>query len=348
MNVFNALDTCSTSSRVGWNAELARWAPRSSTYGVTPRSLARLLRSRTKAAAPIPSSIPLLRASNGTLTSSTTLPMAWAPAAANPGPNHVIISSLVASSALTMMMRSQRPVVNQSSAMAMADGVEAQALLIAAFGPRAPIHCANCEWPMVRTCRRKRRSKFPFSSEPLFCAWRIACSSPGKQEAKMTPVRSRSDSGRCQCRICRLPALLICSTGSKGNPASLSASRPAAKAKDVVISIASTIFESTPYCSAKSKWPLRPASCGIRLKSSHGTNSAEPSGCLTIRTMFRSKSLCLMVSESSEMKFSPRMIRSSVSGAKTSSIPGRPKLMPLKTYGSLRRIDIESTWRPVE
>ena len=145
MNLSNESETCSTSSRVGWNAELARCAPRSSAYGVTPLSMARLFRSMTMAAAPIPVNIPPRRASNGTLTSSTTLPIAWAPAAVNPGPNQVIISSLVTSSALMTMMRSQRPVVSQSSAIAIADGVEAHALLIAAFGPRAPIHCANCE-----------------------------------------------------------------------------------------------------------------------------------------------------------------------------------------------------------
>ena len=97
----------------------------------------------TKAAAPIPINIPLRLASKGRLTSSTTSPMAWAPAAVNPGPNQVINSSLVISSALRTMTRSHRPVFSQSSAIAMADGVDAHALLIDALGPRAPIHCAN-------------------------------------------------------------------------------------------------------------------------------------------------------------------------------------------------------------
>ena len=69
--------------------------------------------------------------------------MACAPAAAKPDPIQVIISSLVESSALTTMTRSQRPVANQSSAMEIAEGVDAQALLIAVFGPRAPIDWAN-------------------------------------------------------------------------------------------------------------------------------------------------------------------------------------------------------------
>ena len=160
---------------------------------------------------------------------------------------------------------------------------------------------------------------------------------PGKHDAKMTPVLSRSDSGRCQFCICRFPALLICSTATKGNAASLSASRPAAIARDVVMSIASTIFGSIPYCSAKSKCPLRPASCGIKLKSLHGTNSAEPSVCLIILTKFRSSSRCLISSGNSEIKLSPRIIRSKESGANTSSIPGNPRLTPLNTNGSAPR-----------
>ena len=93
----------------------------------------------------MPSSIPFRLASNGRLTSSTTLPIAWAPAAANPAPIQVIISSLVESSALTTIIRSHRPVFNQSSAMAIADGVEAHALLTETFGPLAPMDCANWE-----------------------------------------------------------------------------------------------------------------------------------------------------------------------------------------------------------
>ncbi len=143
MKESNEAETWSTSSRVGWNAEFPRCAPSSSTYGTTPRAAEADCLSRTNAAPPIPSSIPLRRASNGRLTSSTTLPIAWAPAPAKPAPNHSIIPSLVTSSPLTTITRSHLPVVIQSSAIANAAGVEAQALLIAAFGPRAPIHWAN-------------------------------------------------------------------------------------------------------------------------------------------------------------------------------------------------------------
>ena len=103
----------------------------------------RLFLSMTKPAAPIPSNIPFLRASKGRLTSSTVLPIAWAPAAAKPAPTQVINSSLVESSALTMMIRSQRPEFSQSSATAIAEGVDAHALLTDIFGPLAPIYCAN-------------------------------------------------------------------------------------------------------------------------------------------------------------------------------------------------------------
>ncbi len=84
--------------------------------------------------------MPLRLTSNGNATSSTTLPIEWAPAAANPAPIHSIKSSPVESSPLITITLSQRPESNQSSAIAKAAGVDAHALLIAKFGPRAPIH----------------------------------------------------------------------------------------------------------------------------------------------------------------------------------------------------------------
>ena len=242
------------------------------------------------------------------------------------------------------MIRSHRLVLSQSSAIAMADGVEAHALFTETFGPLAPIDCANCECPIVNTCNKNRRSKFPSLSAPFFWACSIACSTPGKHDAKMTPVRSRSDSGKCQLCTKRFPALLICSTATNGRPASFSASSPAAIASEVVISMASTIFGSIPYCCAKSKCPFFPANCGIKLKSLQGTNSAEPSACLMIRTKSRSNNRCLISSDTSAMKLSPRVIRSNVSGANTSSIPGRPRLIPENTNAS---ICLESALFPV-
>ena len=232
------------------------------------------------------------------------------------------------------MIRSHRLVLSQSSAIPIADGVDAHALFTDTFGPLAPIDCANCECPIVNTCNKNRRSKFPSLSAPFFWACNIACSTPGKHDAKMTPVRSRSDSGKCQLCTKRFPALLICSTATKGRPASFSASSPAAIASEVVMSMASTIFGSIPYCCAKSKWPFFPANWGIKLKSLQGTNSAEPSACLMIRTKSRSNNRCLISSDTSVMKLSPRVIRSNVSGANTSSIPGRPRLIPENTNAS--------------
>ena len=245
--------TCPTSRRVGWKAELPICAPRSSAYGTTPLSEACDDFSRTKAAPPIPNSIPFLRASNGSATSSTTLPIECAPAAAKPVPSHSIKSSPVESSPLMTITRSHLPVDNQSSAIAKAAGVEAHALLIAAFGPLAPIHCANCACPIVSTWSKNRLSKVPLSSAPLFWAWRIAIANPGQTDANTIPVRSLIVEGRFHPRTSRLPALLTCSTGTRGKPASFSASRPAAKERVVETSMAATILGSIPYCSAKSK-----------------------------------------------------------------------------------------------
>ena len=134
---------CSVSSLVGWNALLAISAPRTSTYGVTPRSRASPCLSSTKPAPPIPRSIPCLRASKGRATCVTSSPIAWAPAPEKPAPTQGIRVSDVESSPLTIITLSHLPLAIQSSAIANAAGVEAQALLIARFGPLAPIHEAN-------------------------------------------------------------------------------------------------------------------------------------------------------------------------------------------------------------
>ncbi len=115
-------------------------APSISAYGITPLSEACVDFSITNAAPPIPSNIPFLRASNGNATSSTTLPMECAPAAAKPEPTHSIKSSLEESSPLITITRSHLPDDSQSSATAKAAGADAQALLIAKLGPLAPIH----------------------------------------------------------------------------------------------------------------------------------------------------------------------------------------------------------------
>ncbi len=145
------------------------------------------------------------------------------------------------------------------------------------------------------------------------------------------PVVSLILDGRFQPRTNLLPELLTCSTGRRGRPASFNASKPAAKESVVEISIAATIFGSIPYCSDKSKYPPTPASCGIVSYESHGTNSALPSWCLTIRTIFLSSKRCFISSDNSLMKFSPSNILSKESGLKTSSMPGRPRLIPVTT-----------------
>ena len=251
---------CSVSRRVGWNALLAISAPSSSTYGMMPRSFASSRRSNTKPAPPIPRSMPWRRASKGKATSSTILPIAWAPAPANPEPIQGISVSEVESSPLTIITLSHRPLAIQSSAIAKAAGVDAQALFIAKLGPLAPIHDANWLWPMDKTWSRYFLSNCDSSEELSFNACSIAFSSPGKTDANITPVRSRSLSGSVHLRITLIPELLVCSMGNKGKPASLRASSPEAKASEVAMSKASTNLGSIPYCSIRSKTPPLPAS----------------------------------------------------------------------------------------
>ena len=71
--------------------------------------------------------------------------MAAAPEARNPAPIQGSSSSEVASSAATTITRRQRPARIQSSAIATAWVVLAQAELTWVFGPRAPISSASWE-----------------------------------------------------------------------------------------------------------------------------------------------------------------------------------------------------------
>ena len=106
----------------------------------------------------MPMIMPWRRSSNGSAASSTTSSVAAAPEARKPAPIQPISVSEVASSAATMITRRQRPARIQSSASATACVVLAQAELTWVLGPRAPISSANCEWPIDRTRKRKRRS----------------------------------------------------------------------------------------------------------------------------------------------------------------------------------------------
>ena len=330
----------SVSRRVGWNALLAISAPSSSTYGMTPRSFESSSRSKTKPAPPIPRSMPWRRASKGNATSSTTLPIAWAPAPANPEPIQGISVSDVESSPLTIITLSHRPLAIQSSAIANAAGVDAQALFIARLGPLAPIHDANWLWPMDKTWRRYFLSNCDSSEEPSFNACSIAFSSPGKTDANITPVRSRSLSGSVHLRITLIPELLVCSIGNKGRPASLRASSPDAKASEVATSKASTSLGSMPYCSIRSKAPPIPASWGTVSNVSAETNLEVPSSLFTRRTILLSTSFCFISAEISEIRFLPARIASHTSSSKTSLIPGTPKDTPLTTGAS--EIDVSN------
>ena len=176
-----------------------------------------------------------------------------APEAANPAPIHDQSSGLVTLSDEMMTTRSARSLANQSSAMLNAAVAEAQATLMVELGPRIPVCWANWAWPMLSTWKRKRRSKRPSASAPLFRACSNEAVVPGKHEANTTPVRSRWCCGTCQPRMSRRPPLPTCSSGVSGMAASRKASKPDATASCVVMSHASTAFGSTPNSSARSK-----------------------------------------------------------------------------------------------
>ncbi len=228
--------TWSTSRRVPWKALFAVTAASTSQIGCRPRSRTASADSTTNAAAPIPTTMPWRRRSNGVATSATTSSVAAAPEARKPEPTQGSRTSLLTSSADTTTTRRQRPARIQSSASETAWVVLAQAALIWVFGPRAPIISANCEWPMARQRKMNRRS---YSKRSTSSRWRSSamrrstsaaagsapvirartasrastCSRlprsvmyfsmsdanspyPGKAEAKMTPVSSRMDAGR--------------------------------------------------------------------------------------------------------------------------------------------------------
>ena len=131
-----------------WKALLAVTAERTSQMGATPRSRAAEALSTTRAAAPMPTSIPCRRRSKGRAASSSTASVAAAPEARKPAPIHCMRRSELAASAETTITRRQRPARIQSSARPMAWVVLAQAALTCVFGPRAPMCSANCEWPI--------------------------------------------------------------------------------------------------------------------------------------------------------------------------------------------------------
>ncbi len=135
----------------------------------------------------------------------------------------------------------------------------------------------------------------------------------------------------------RSPPLPTCSTGVKGMPASRKASNPAATANCVLMSHATMAFGSIPNSSARSKAPLSPASCGTSPNTVAWSMFTEPSRPLMRRTMFLSSKRCLYSSETSLMQVSPRTNFSKVSSENTRSIPGRPREIPVTTYGSTSR-----------
>ena len=82
-----------TSRRVPWKALLPATEERSRQIGVTPRSRAASALSTTRAAAPMPMTMPCRRRSNGRAASSTFSSSAAAPEATNPAPIHSIMWS---------------------------------------------------------------------------------------------------------------------------------------------------------------------------------------------------------------------------------------------------------------
>ncbi|CAI8284844.1 MAG: Uncharacterised protein [Candidatus Poseidoniaceae archaeon] len=170
----------------------------------------------------------------------------------------------------------------------------------------------------------------------------MAIWTPGKQDAKTMPVRSRWVLGTCQFRIKRSPPFPTCSSGVNGIPASRRARSPDAIASWVVMSHAMTIFGSMPNSLAKSNAPLTPASCGISSKLVACSMLTEPSRPLIRRLMFLSRRRCLYSSVTSWRQVSPRTSRSNTSSSKTLSPPGSPRLIPDTTYGSARRCIIGS------
>ncbi len=240
---------CSTSSLVPWKALLAVTAPSTSQMGWMPRSRAASADSTTSAAAPTPTIIPCRRRSNGVAASSTRSSVAAAPVARNPEVTQGSRCSPVASSAETMTTRLHRPARIQSSATESACVVLAQAALTWVFGPRAPMISANWLCPIDRTRNRNFRSNAygsaarvarssamsrsasaaagsspdiaartasrarRLSRRPLSTAYASTASAnrsyPGKAEAKMTPVSSRSDSGSPQRSGSWVPSVVV-------------------------------------------------------------------------------------------------------------------------------------------
>ena len=165
----------------------------------------------------------------------------------------------------------------------------------------------------------------------------MAICTPGKHEAKTIPVRSRWIFGTCQFRISRNPPFPTCSSGVNGIPASRRARSPDAIASWVVMSHAMTILGSMPNSSERSNAPLTPASCGMSSKVVACSMFTEPSRPLMRRLMFLSSRRCLYSSVTSSILVSPRTRRSKTSSSKTFSPPGRPRLIPVTTYGSALR-----------
>ena len=152
--------TWATSRRVAWNALFRTSLVNNSTTPRIPRSATASWLSTTSAQAPIPSSVPWRRRSNGSAASLTLSSVAAAPVARKPAPIHPSSFSLVVLSAPTTTTRRHRPARIQSSASEMPWAVLAQAALTCAFGPRAPTYSANWLWPIVSTRKRNRRSNW--------------------------------------------------------------------------------------------------------------------------------------------------------------------------------------------
>ena len=176
----------STSRRVPWKALFRVSVARSSTIPRHPRSSTASWLSTTRAQAPIPMMVPWRRRSNGRAASSTLSSVAAAPEARNPAPIQGSILSPVATSAPRTRTRRQRPLRIQSSAMAIAWAVEAQAELTWAFGPRAPTYSANWLCPMARIRKRNRRSNsYGSRSSSSVSAAILRCSSRSPSLSRM-------------------------------------------------------------------------------------------------------------------------------------------------------------------
>ncbi len=148
-----------TSSRVPWKALLLVSLLSNSTMPRMPRSRTASSLSTMRAQAPMPMIVPWRRLSKGRAASATWSLVVAAPTDRKPAPTHSIRWSPVTSSPPTTTTRRQRPLRIQSSAMAMAWAVLAQAALTWVLGPRAPMYWANWLWPIDRMRNRKRRSK---------------------------------------------------------------------------------------------------------------------------------------------------------------------------------------------